>query len=624
MNIKFLNAEKIIDGIGILSEDLGFNYTMSENADVTISLKEIAEDKLIVTKKGNDIEISFKEKARFFRGLAYAIDWVKQGIDKEISETPLFTTNGTMFDMSRNGVMNVKSIKLVFRKMALMGLNTFLLYTEDTYEIEGYPYFGHLRGRYTKDEMKELDAYAVKLGIEIIPCIQTLGHLSTHLIWPEAGKYKDGASTLFVGSEETNKLIDAMFKTIKECFSSKRVHVGMDETFDLGTGAYLETKGYRPREEIFFEQMEIVREIAKKYDLKPMMWSDMIFRLAGKNIKPYFDYHRDVVFTPEVIAKIPKGVQPVFWDYYNDDQTWYDTNVEKHQAVFDEEFMFAGGVWIWSGHCPLYSVSFSKTLAALNSMKEHNAKEVIATVWHNGSEGSHIMSLAGLAWYASFDYCGGYDLENMKETFRISCNGSYDDMMLFEKPEQAVKGSETCSRALLYSDPLLGIFDYHFSPSREHYESVTEILKNAKVSDIFKPATDMMIALSEALIYKGDFGLRLTEAYRKGDKETLKNLIDECDIIAEKVLALKKAHRASWFEYNKTFGWEVHDTRYGGLISRLDTVKLMITQYLNGEIDRIEELEQERLSYIPGREERILHTFRWARYGKFVTVGDRL
>ena len=617
MKIKFLNCDNIIDGINILSDDLKF--TVSDNADYSVKLNKIDEDKLIVSLKDNCATISFKEKSRFFRGLAYVIDSFKSGIkEKELIEAPLFKTNGAMFDMSRNAVMNVKSVKLLMRKMALMGLNTFMLYTEDTYEIEGYSYFGHLRGRYTKDELKELDAYALKLGIELIPCIQTLGHLDTLFKWPDSMRFKDGTSTLLVGSNETYKLLDAMFKTVSECFTTKRVHVGMDETFDLGTGKYLEINGYKPRDDIFFEQMATVRELAEKYGLKPMMWSDMIFRLAGKSIKNYTDYHPDVEFTPEVIAKIPKGVQPVFWDYYNDDQNWFDLNIKKHQNTFEEEMLFAGGISLWCSFCPIYSVSYKSSLLALNALKDNNAREVITTVWLNGSEGCHVLALEGIAWYASFDYCGGFDIDHIRETFRISCNGNYDDMLLYEMPEKAVEGSETCSRALVYSDPLLCPFDYHFSPSREFYENVVKTLKNTTVSDMFKPATDMLIAMSEALVYKGDFGLRLTEAYKNDNKETLKSLINECDIIKDKITNLKNKHREYWFEYNKTFGWEIHDIRYGGLINRFDTVKLLLNDYLSGKIDKIEELEQERLPYSND----VINAFRWSQYEKYATFGN--
>ena len=58
-----------------------------------------------------------------------------------------------------------------------MGLNAVCLYTEDTYEVPNEPFFGYLRGRYETSELKELDDYAADFGIEMFPCIQTLGHM---------------------------------------------------------------------------------------------------------------------------------------------------------------------------------------------------------------------------------------------------------------------------------------------------------------------------------------------------------------------------------------------------------------------------------------------------------------
>ena len=84
---------------------------------------------------------------------------------------------GFMFDCSRNSVLKVEMVKRLTRQTALMGLEWFLLYTEDTYEVKGYPYFGALRGRYTEEEIRECDAYAALFGVEMIPCIQALAHL---------------------------------------------------------------------------------------------------------------------------------------------------------------------------------------------------------------------------------------------------------------------------------------------------------------------------------------------------------------------------------------------------------------------------------------------------------------
>ena len=533
MKIKFSNAKNVFEGIELLQDELGFE--ISENAKITVTVNEIEEDKLSVILKDNNIVIAYKEKVRFYRGLAYAMRWIKDGInEKELTETPLFKTNGAMFDSSRNAVINLKTVKMLLRKHALMGLNTFRLYPEDTYEIKEYHYFGHLRGRYSKEEIRELDAYAIKFGIELVPCIQTLGHLATHLIWPDARRYKDGVSTLLVGSEETYKLIDAMFRTISEYYTTKRIHIGMDETFDLGTGNYLETYGYKPRDDIFLEHMEKVRNIALSYGLKPMMWSDMIFRHAGKNIENYVDYHQDVVFTPEIINKIPQGVTPVFWDYCNTDKEWFSLNIKKHHKIFKEDMIFAGGVWIWTGHCPLYSVSFKSSIAALSACKENNVRNVMATAWLNGPEGSHIMALAGIVWFASFDYAGGFDIDHIRETFRICFNASYDDMMSFELPEKGIEEVEPSTRAMLYNDPFLGIADKHLNSVGNFFRDMTKKLEAIETADIFKPACNIIRKLSSVLENKGDFGIRLKTAYDNKDTEALKKLLNECDIIIKK------------------------------------------------------------------------------------------
>ena len=87
-----------------------------------------------------------------------------------------FDTFGVMIDMSRNAVMSLESLKRFLKLLKKMGYNCVMLYTEDTYEVEGEPYFGYMRGRYTHEELKEIDDYCYSIGVEVIPCIQTLAH----------------------------------------------------------------------------------------------------------------------------------------------------------------------------------------------------------------------------------------------------------------------------------------------------------------------------------------------------------------------------------------------------------------------------------------------------------------
>lgn len=629
MKIFFTHTNEYVslaEGISLLAEELGIEISNQSDADVTVTVSETPEPKLHIVLDGKNSCITYGGgKARFFRALAILIKWLKDGkTNQSLTETPLFTTNGAMVDMSRNAVMNVKTIKFFMRKMALMGLNTFMLYTEDTYEINERAYFGYMRGRYTADEIRELDAYALKLGIELVPCIQTLGHLATALRWSAANAYKDTQNALLADADATYKLIDDMLRSISECFTSRRLHIGMDETHDLGTGKYLDRFGYRERKDIYFKHLGRVSEIAKGYGFRPMMWSDMFFRMNGTHIPDYYDYDLRVQLPDDIGKYLPTGVQPVFWDYYRPNEEFYDINIKKHKKLGDNT-LFAGGIWTWSGHCPHFSRSLRHTIPALEACRKNEIKEIFATVWHNGSESCLIMALAGLAWYADYDYKGHYDEQSVKECFAFSCFQSYDDFMKTELPEYPHGGNVGVSRSLLYNDPLIGLMDKHVEhmDAASYYKSVSKQLcsiENGK--DVFSSAFDVIKKLSSLLENKADFGVRLKKAYDADDKKTLFEMSKECDVITEKLQSLRVSHRKAWFEYCKPFGWEVHDIRYGGLIMRFNTVKERICAYLNGEITNIEELEAERLSFDCSKDgSNIGESFLWYTYRNITTAG---
>ena len=137
------------------------------------------------------------------------------------NEKRTFRRLGTMLDCSRNAVMTVEAVKKWIGITADMGYNALMLDTEDTYEVAGEPYFGYARGRYSKAELKELNACAASSGMELIPCIQTLAHLNAIARWPEYAPHMDVQDILLAEDERTYELIERMFETVAECFSSK-------------------------------------------------------------------------------------------------------------------------------------------------------------------------------------------------------------------------------------------------------------------------------------------------------------------------------------------------------------------------------------------------------------------
>ena len=88
-----------------------------------------------------------------------------------------FNDFGYMVDCSRGAVPKVETLKKLIDILSAFGYNYLMLYTEDTYEIDGEPYFGYMRGRYSKKEIEEIDKYCISKGLELRACIQTLAHL---------------------------------------------------------------------------------------------------------------------------------------------------------------------------------------------------------------------------------------------------------------------------------------------------------------------------------------------------------------------------------------------------------------------------------------------------------------
>ena len=158
-------------------------------------------------------------------------------------ETPAYDRLGAMLDCSRNGVPRPETVETLMRILCRMGYNTLQLYMEDVYDLPGYPYFGYGRGKYTKEELKRLDCSAKALGIELIPAIQTLAHLGQSLKWKGMESIRDLGDILLIDEPETYACIEKMFSVMRECFSGRRINIGMDEAHMIGLGKYLDQHG---------------------------------------------------------------------------------------------------------------------------------------------------------------------------------------------------------------------------------------------------------------------------------------------------------------------------------------------------------------------------------------------
>ena len=177
-----------------------------------------------------------------------------------------YDTLSIMLDCSRNSVANKEFLKNFIDTISSMGYNELQLYIEDIYEVEGEPYFGYLRGRYSKEEIKEVDKYAKEKGVELVPAVQLLGHLSTIFEWRKYNIIRDRDDCLCPDLDETYVFLENLIKSLREMFSTNKINIGMDETESLGKGQHLHKFGYEDPKKIYLRHLNKVAELLKKYD----------------------------------------------------------------------------------------------------------------------------------------------------------------------------------------------------------------------------------------------------------------------------------------------------------------------------------------------------------------------
>lgn len=554
---------------------------------------------------------------------------------------------GYMADCSRNAVARVDTLKKLVRQAALMGYHFIGLYLEDTLAIPEEPYFGYMRGAYTKEEIAELVRYAELFGVEIRPYVETLAHLNQITRYEHYQKFIDTDDILLAGDERTYAFLDHYLKAVSDAFPSRRVNLGMDEAHMVGLGKYLDAHGYQNRVEIIQKHLERVMEICRKYGLQPQMWSDMFFRLAFGG--EY--YVKDKPMADNV--KIPEGLELVYWDYYSADEEHYDDMLRQHRKMTDK-VSFAGGVWKWIGFAPhnRYSAVIGK--AALSSCRRNGITSVVMTGWgDNGGEASQFSILPGLFEDARLVY-----EDDLPEAAFYALTGiREEDYMKLDLSNPLPEREDRVNNAgkfLLYNDVLLGVFDplakqlaegYYEDAAKQpgdgYYADAAKQLGDGCCEDVAKQLANgyyenaakqleqavrdssgsslcyvlkTQASLCRVLQDKANLGMVIRAAYGAGDREKLREIAGEAiPQLLEKLDRFYQDFRKQWMSENKAFGFEVQSLRIGGLRQRILEVQQRLEEYLSGELAEIDELEKPVLpfAYCEGADVTTLDYNRW-------------
>ena len=585
----------------ILSKRYGFS--ISEQGR-TVSFVSISDPFIDITAEEDTVTIMSNHLSGFFRGIGILIEQEQNGIlNFHLHEDCWFDFNGLMIDCSRNGVASIPYIKELIEQLAVMGHTMLMLYMEDVYEVDEEPYFGYMRGRYSKEELKMLDDYAFQFGIELIPCIQTLAHFDQFLSMDTVREeYIDIDNILDVSSPAVQDLLRRMIHSLSSCFRSRRIHIGMDEAYHLGRGRYADKNGLRSKHDIMAEHMDFMLSVCSEYGLRPIVWDDMFVHYQTR-----FDTGQ---------RPIPEGIDLMYWDYYNNTEEHYEKNLQMRTSL-SSHLMFAGGAWKWTGYAPHHSKTFASANAALSVCKRQGIRQVMVTSWaDDGCECPISACLFGAVLFAEHQYNETINIDSFGQRLKFITGLDYETFMKQEEFDIFPSFSNravtvTPSKYFFYEDPLCNLFLAQAESIQEdlttHYQTLSDYFysKSRDCSSIaLRAALNFYGAFGLVMALKWNLGQNIYKAYQQKDTVQLQSIItNQLLPLIPRLELMNEMRRKEWYITNKSFGFEVLDYRIGGLIQRLKTTHTILSSYINEIISSIPELEETRLSISKFRED---------------------
>lgn len=567
-------------------------------------------EELSLLMDGERLTVEAPDISAAARGLFLAACALRDGKDiPELHQRRHIASCGMMLDMSRGGVMTVQAVKGMIDAHAALGLNLMMLYTEDTYTVPEAPYLGYLRGRYTEKELREMDDYAAESGVELVPCVQTLAHLEQFLQWDVNRDIKDNDCVLMIDEPKTYAWIRAALTALRRCFRTNRIHIGMDEAHGVGLGEYYQKHGAVNRFELLTRHLNRVVDICKELGFKPIMWSDMFYRLGSKN-NDYYD--TDAVVPESAIAQIP-DVALCYWDYYHTDEQFYAGMLEGHRKM-GKEVVFAGGIWTWSGILPHVRKTNATMYPALRACLKAGIGTVLATSWgDDGCETDYRLALNQLPIYSEHVWlgedCTRAEVERMGERLTGLSEACFNAMGAFYADDE----DRRPGKGLFYCDPLYPLTEglWDLTGYREGLEEGIKTLERHLDDSRCEYAWLAMRIALEKLNWVNE----LRPAYLRGDKAVVLTMANEkLPAMRELYVKMMSVWREQWESGRKRNGWETICARLGAVIARLDDVQRILLRWADGTIEFVEELDETPLpaSRLCGRQD--YHTMSFPQF----------
>ncbi len=343
-------------------------------------------------------------------GLFYATQTLQQLITGDgpaaqinlatIRDYPAMRYRGMQDDLSRGPISSLAFQKYLIRTLAGYKLNVYSPYFEETQQYISNPLPAPPGGSISPADARELTAYAAQFHVTVIPDQEAFGHLHHSLVWEEYSALAETphGAVLAPGQPGSLAYIQQMFTELAADYPGPFLHIGADETTDLGLGqtkADVDTRGLGP---VYVDFVAKIVTALAPLHRKILFWGD----IAQSIVQGATAYSTVGAGTPErtspnILQNLPASFKAntiaVAW--------WYNPHPAKGFASFLNPFTSAGietwvapGVNNWSSVWPNSNDALVNIQQFVAEGQRQHSTGVLNTVWYDDGE-----ALANNNWY---------------------------------------------------------------------------------------------------------------------------------------------------------------------------------------------------------------------------------
>jgi hexosaminidase len=327
-----------------------------------------------------------------------------------IDDWPDFAVRGVMLDIARDRVPTTETLFALVDRLAGWKLNQLQLYTEHTFAYAGHEEVWREASAYTADDLRAIDAHCRSAGIELVANQNTLGHFERWLrhdryrplaIAPDGFEWVFGVRrspmTLDPANEDAFALVADLLGQIVPVVESRRVHIGLDEPWELAPERHGE----------WLDWLRRLVALPVMADRAPLVWGDVL------------------AASPALAGGLPEGVTVCEWGYE-----------DNHPFAERARALAAAGVpfWMSPGTSSWLSISgrvenmVGNITAAATAGLAHGAVGMLTTDW--GDMGHHqqpVVSEPGFATAAALSWCAqshaDMDLDDLAAMLNVHAFG---------------------------------------------------------------------------------------------------------------------------------------------------------------------------------------------------------